>query len=227
MGALPTQTWCISTSGTPLPRQKYSAQTGRKKKRKKKRVFHGMTTGKYSWPHGSNANLWWLHKCKEETSVLEEWLCTTLPILSSYEEWSLLSSIPGLLMHSVHSIKCSLCSGWKCSAIVYLFVGPCVESIPNSLALVPLSHTKISSKRKTRQAIPAQMQTCACIKYCRGEALLKKVFLKYVCTPPPSLLMYLIAVTYVLGSHFPDWLIMNRTFFICGVSTYGNLIHHP
>lgn len=118
-----------------------------------------------------------------EVCPLEEWLCTTLPILPSYEEWSLLSSIPGLLMHSVHSIKCSLCSGWKCSAIVYLFVGLCVEWIPNSLALVPLSHTKISSKRKTRQATPAQMQTCACIKSCRGEALLKKVISKYVCTP--------------------------------------------
>ena len=38
MGALPTQTWCISTSSTPLPWQKYSAQQEKKTKQKKQSV---------------------------------------------------------------------------------------------------------------------------------------------------------------------------------------------
>lgn len=93
---------------------------------------------------------------------------------------SILWRMEFLELHSVHFIKCPLCSDWKCSNIFYWFVGPYVESIPNSKALVLLFHSKLSSKRKTEQAIPGQMQTCACIKYCR-EVLLKKTFFLILC----------------------------------------------
>lgn len=134
-------------------------ETNTNKQAQKMQGFHGMTSGKHSLATG-------LKTCDDCISAkrrsLSSWRTIVYDSSHSSIQWrmELVNKLHCREFHPflcIPEVECPCVLNAKFGNIFYLFVGPYVESIPNSLALVPLSHTQISSKRITNQAIPGQM----------------------------------------------------------------------